>query len=105
MDANLVGIQALEKIDCLLEIVTNFLLRRVAGVAAGLDSVDASTVLSPLMLPEGLTIAINVDPILLHIGEKIGTVLSFQDIGDISVGAGIIAVGLVGAIAVIRPNM
>lgn len=59
---------------------------------------------SPLMLPEGLAVAIDIDPVILHIGEEVGTVLRFQDLGDVGVGARVIAVRLVGAIAVIGPS-
>jgi hypothetical protein len=65
----LVGIQTLEEIDGLLEKVADLLLRRVVGIAVNIDGVDTSAMLSPLVLPEGLVVAIDVDPVVIHIGE------------------------------------
>lgn len=39
--AYLVSVQALEELNCLCQIVSDLLLRRVIGVAARFDSVDA----------------------------------------------------------------
>lgn len=70
-----VRIKALEQIHHLLEEVAHFLLRGVVGVAAGVDGVDASTVLAPLVSPEGLVVAVDVHPVLLHVGQEIGATL------------------------------
>lgn len=70
-----VRIKALEQIHHLLEEIAHFLLRGVVGVAAGVDGVDASAVLAPLVSPEGLIVAVDVDPVLLHVGQEIGAAL------------------------------
>lgn len=63
----LIGVQTLEKIDGLLKKVANLFLRRIVGIAVGIDGIDTSAVLSPLMLPEGFAVAVDVDPVILHI--------------------------------------
>lgn len=100
----LVCVQALEQVNHLLEEVTHFLLGVVAGVAAGLDGVDASTVLAPLVLPELLVATAVADPVLVHVCQEIIAVLGLQDLRDVGVLARGIAVGLVGAVAVVGPE-
>lgn len=70
-----VRIKTLKQIHHLLEEIAHFLLRGVVGVAAGVDGVDASAVLTPLVSPEGLVVAVDVDPVLLHVGQEIGATL------------------------------
>jgi hypothetical protein len=101
----LVSIKPLEQINGLLEIITDFLLRLIASIATRLNSVNASTVLAPLVFPEGLVVTINVDPVLVHVRDQIGAVLCLQDLGDVGVCARGVAVGLVCAVAVVRPDI
>ena len=63
------------------------------------------TVLVPLMAPEGLIISLVILPVLVHIGQQLGTVLPLEDIRDIRVLTALVAVGLVGAVAVIGPSI
>lgn len=76
-------IQALEQINCLLEEITHFFLRLVAGVAARLDGIDASTVLAPLMRPEVLVVAVDINPVLIHIVDQVTEVLVLQNRCDV----------------------
>jgi hypothetical protein len=99
----LVSIETLEQIHHLLEEVTDFLLCSVASVAAGIDGVDASTVLAPLVGPEALVVTVDVDPVLLHVGQKIVATLFLQDVRDVGVGTSGVTAGLVGAITVVGP--
>lgn len=100
----LVCIQALEQIHHLLEEITHFLLRLVIGVAGRLDRVQTGAVLAPFVLPEGLVVPVDVNPVLVHVGEELGAILRLQDLGDIGVGAAGVTVGLVGAVTVVGPG-
>lgn len=99
----LVSIETLEQIHHLLEEVTDFFLCSVASVAVGIDGVDASTMLAPLVGPKALVITIDVDPVLLHVAQKIVTTLCLQDVRDVGVGTSRVTAGLVGAITVVGP--
>lgn len=99
----LVRIETLEKIHHLLEEIADFLLRGVVGVAAGIDGVDASAVLAPLVSPEALVVAVDVDPVVLHVGQEIGATLCCQDVRDVGIGTRGVATGLVGAVTVVGP--
>jgi hypothetical protein len=61
--------------------------------------------LAPLMFPERLIITINVNPVLVHVRDQIGAVLCLQNLRDVGVCARRVAVGLVCAVTVIRPEM
>lgn len=121
-NAYLVRIEALEKINSLLEIITDFFLGLVVGVAARLDGVDASayiiisawsglpdrhkrTMLVPLVLPEALVITLVVLPVGLHVGQQLGPALRLEDLCDVRILARRIAELLVGAVAVVRPAL
>lgn len=60
--------------------------------------------LVPLVLPERLVIALVVLPVLVHVGEKLGAARVLDDGSDVGVLARVVAVCLVGAIAVVRPS-
>lgn len=98
-----VGGKSLEEADGAGEEVGGFLGGLVVGVAAGLQSADAGTVLAPFVLPEALVIALVVLPVGLHIAEGIGS-LAGQDVGDVGVGTVIVALSGIGAVAVVRPE-
>ena len=80
---DLVRIQPLEQINRLLEEITHFLLWLIAGIAAGVDGVDASTVLAPLVRPEVLVIPIDINPVLFHVVDQVTETLALQDRCDI----------------------
>lgn len=61
--------------------------------------------LAPFVRPEGLVIATDVDPVFFHVREQVGAALRFQDVRDVGVLARRIAIGLVGAVAVVGPGM
>jgi len=121
----LVAIKLLEQVNGLLEVIDDLLLRGVVVVAVWLDSVDAgswpksmimfilfrilraqggNTMLVPLVLPERLVIALVVLPVLVHVGEKLGAARVLDDGSDVGVLARLVAVCLVGAIAVVGPS-
>jgi hypothetical protein len=60
--------------------------------------------LGPLMIPEGLVVAIVVFPVCGHVGEEIGCAEGVEDGGDVGVGARRVAVCVVGAITSIGPR-
>jgi hypothetical protein len=99
----LVSVQRLEQVHDLLEEIADLLLGRVVGVAARFDRVDAGAVLAPLVLPEGLVVAVDVHPVLVHVCQQLAAALLLQDVGDIGVAPRRVTVGLVRAIAVVGP--
>lgn len=58
--------------------------------------------LAPLVLPEYLVTAVIRYPVGVHVVEQILAVEGLQDGGNVRVGAAVIAVGLIGAVAVVR---
>lgn len=66
-----VAVKRLEEIHGLLEEVWYFLLGSIASVATGLESADTSAMLGPFMLPEGLVIAVDVNPVGIHVGQQV----------------------------------
>lgn len=66
---HLIRIESLEEVNGLLEKVDNFLLWDIVGIAAGLQCANASSMFTPLMLPEALIIALIILPICIHIVE------------------------------------
>jgi hypothetical protein len=60
-------------------------------------------VLAPFVSPEGLVVAVDVDPVVLHVGQEISATLCCQDVGDVRVGTSGVAAGLVGAVTVVGP--
>lgn len=99
-----VGRQRLEQIDRLLKEIHHLLLRHVVGVAARLQGADAGAVLAPLVLPEALVVALVVLPVGVHVREEVGGSRGGNDGGDVGVGARGVAVGVVGAVAVVGPQ-
>ena len=99
-----VGRQRLEQIHRLLEEIHHLLLRHVIGVAARFQGADAGAVLGPLVLPEALVVALVVLPVGVHVGEQVRGPCGGDDGGDVGVGARGVAVGVVGAVAVVGPQ-
>lgn len=64
---DLVGIKTLEQINHLLEELADFFLWGIVAVALGVNGVDAGAVLAPFVGPEGLVIAVDINPIVLHV--------------------------------------
>ena len=99
----LVGVELLEQRDRLVEEVDDLLLRLVVLVALGAERGHARAVLAPLVGPEGLVLALVVLPVLVHVVQE-GLVLGSDDGRDVGVLALLVAVGLISAVAVIRPQ-
>lgn len=59
--------------------------------------------LAPLVHPQALVIAFVIFPVHGHVGEEIGGAKGLEDVSDVVVGAAVIAVGFVGAIASVGP--
>ena len=100
----LVRRKSLKKIYCSLKEIWNLLLGLVVGIARWVKGADACAVLAPLMLPEGVVIVVVVLPVGLHVVEQRRLAKGGQDTGDIGVGAAGVAVGIVRAVTVIRPQ-
>jgi hypothetical protein len=96
--------EGLEEGDGAVEEDGDFLGRLVVGVAARVEGGDAGAVLAPLVLPEGLVVALVVLPVLLHDFKSFIRAGGLQDFGDVGVGAARVAVGFVGAVAVVGPQ-
>jgi hypothetical protein len=96
--------QSLEQVDGFLEVVDNLFGSLVVAVAVGLECANTCAVLGPLVLPEGLVVALIVFPVRGHVGEEVVCAKRGQDGGNVGVGARGIAVGIVCAIASIRPG-
>lgn len=94
--------QRLEEADGPREVVGHLVRGAVAGVALGVQRADARAVLAPLVLPEGLVVALVVLPVRLHRPERAGGPL-LQDRGDVGVLPALVAVLLVRPVAVIGP--
>lgn len=58
---------------------------------------------APLVLPEALVVAGVVFPVDAHVVEDVVAVVRFEDLGDVFVLAILVAVGVVGSVAVIWP--
>jgi hypothetical protein len=99
-----VGGEGLEEGDGAVEEDGDFFSRLVIGVAARIEGGDAGAVLAPLVLPEGLVVALVVLPVLLHVRQGLVGARGLQDFGDVGVGAARVAVGFVGAVAVVGPQ-
>jgi hypothetical protein len=99
-----IAIQRLKKIDRLLKVVWHFFLRGVARIAARLERTNTSPVLAPLMLPETLIVAIEIDPVRIHIRQEIAFPIGLQNGSDIRVFPRRITVGVICAVTVIRPK-
>ena len=98
-----VGGQGLEEGDGAVEEDGDFGCGGVVGVAGRVEGRDAGAVFAPLVLPEGLVVALVVFPVLLHHGQGVVGARGAQDFGDVFVGAARVAVGFVGAVTVIGP--
>ena len=61
--------------------------------------------LAPLVFPEALIRAILVFPVNVHVVEYVGATRCLQNLGDVGVLSGLIAVLVIRAIAVIRPEV
>lgn len=76
----------------------------VVVIARRIESADASSVLAPLVLPETLVIALVILPVGVHVSEQVRLAERVQDSSDVCVFARRITVGIVGAVATIRPE-
>ena len=99
----IVGIQFREQLHSLLEEVHNLLLWLVANVAGWIKGADAGTMLAPFVLPERFVIGPLVFPVDVHVIEEIIAVASLENLRDVGVLAGLIAVLTISAVAVVWP--
>lgn len=58
---------------------------------------------APLMLPEALVVTSVVFPVDAHVIEDVVAVIGLEDLSDVCILAGFIAIRVVGSIAVIGP--
>jgi len=96
--------QSLEQVHGRGEVVYDLFLHRIVGVAARLECADACAMFLPFVIPEALVVAVDVLPVCVHIAEHIRCACSSEDGGDIGVGSAGVAVGVIGAVAVVRPQ-
>ena len=100
----LVAGEGLEKSHGLVEEIYHLLLWNVVGVAARFQSADAGSVLAPFVLPEGLIRCSLVFPVGIHVVEEVGGASRGKDGADVGIRTRSVAVGVVGAIAVVWPE-
>ena len=60
--------------------------------------------LAPLVLPEGFVSPAVIFPVGIHIAKEIGRAGGGEDSADVCIGAARIAIGIVSAVAMIRPQ-
>lgn len=116
----LVSREILEQSDGRVEKVDKFILLGVVGIAAGVQSGVASTMLAPFVLPERpstddaglgcddhlperLIVALVVLPIGLHVGQDVTMTLVLKNAADVGVCSRAITSSFVSAIAVVGP--
>lgn len=99
----LICAESFEEVDSLLKEVGNFFLRGVVSVAGWLQGRIACAVLAPLVLPEGLVLALVIFPVCVHVTQQICLAEGLEDTGDIGVLARLIAKLRIGPIAKVRP--
>jgi len=121
--------QGFEEVDGGLEVVDYFFLGGVVGVAFWVEGADAGAVFFPFMVPEGFIVSCRVYehclllwgslwglwesvwicstlivfPVGVHVVEEVGFAGGGDNGRDVGVGARGIAVGVVGAVAVVGP--
>lgn len=100
----LVGVDFLEEGNGLVEEITNFGLGLVVLITFGVKSADASTVLVPLVGPEGLVVTLVVFPVGVHILEGFIFAQFLENGGDVAVLSILVAVRFIGTVTVIRPS-
>lgn len=60
--------------------------------------------LAPLVRPEALVVAVDIDPILIHVVDQVTEVLVLQDGCDVGVSALRVTARLVCTVAVVGPG-
>jgi len=99
-----VGGKGLEEGDGAVEEDGDFFGGLVVCIAGRVEGGDACAVFAPLVFPERLVVALVVFPVLLHDFKSFVGSRGLQDFGDVGVGAARVAVGFVGAVAVVWPE-
>lgn len=84
----LISIQPLKQINNLLKEISNLFLRGIPLITFGINGINASTMLAPLMRPERLVVPIDINPVLIHVVEEVVAALRLQNIRDIGVCTG-----------------
>ena len=87
----LVGRESLEELDSASEEIRSFLSILVVRVAVRVEGGDASAVLAPFVLPEGLVLTLVVLPVFLHVVKSLSSSIGGENIADVCVGSGSIA--------------
>lgn len=98
-----IRIQCREKLEGLLEEIDHLLRGDVIDIARRVKGADAGAVFAPLVFPEGFVVAAVVFPVHLHVVQEVVAVEGFEDLGDVFVLPGFVAVLLVGAVAFVGP--
>ena len=101
-----VGVKRLVQLCGLVEEVDNLFLRLIVGVAIWVQGANAGTVLAPLMFPKGFVCAVVrvVQPIGVHVVEKRGSTVGFENGGDVCVLPTFVTVLTICTVAIVRPR-
>ena len=94
----------LEQVHRPRKVVHDLFLGFVVYIAARLERRVARPVLAPLVFPEAFVGAILIFPEDVHVIEHVGAARGLQDLGDVGVLPGFVAVFIVGAVAVVWPE-
>ena len=100
----LVSRKGLEECDSLVEEVHGLLAGLVVGVAARLKGANASSVLAPFVLPEGLVITLVILPVSVHVVQGVISTEGLQNVSDVGVSPAAVTLSWVAAIAVVGPE-
>lgn len=79
-------------------------MRLVVIIARRIERADAGSVLVPLVLPEGLVIALIILPVGVHVREQVRLAERVEDSSYVRIFARRVTVGIIGAIAMVRPQ-
>lgn len=66
--------------------------RAAARKASGFERAHACAVFSPFVLPKGLVVPVNIDPVGLHISQGVTCTIGRKKPGDVRVSSGGITV-------------
>lgn len=78
-------------------------MRLVVIITRRIERADAGSVLVPLVLPEGLVIALIILPVGVHVREQVRLAERVEDSSYVGVFARRVTVGIICAVAMVRP--
>ena len=99
-----VCVKAFVKIDGASEEVYDLFLRFVVSVTRWFEGRNASSMLSPFVLPETFVVSAIILPVCVHETQKVGLTIRLENFGNVCVLTVFVTILLVGAVAVVWPE-